>query len=103
MSRASTRQPVLLQDYRPPAFLTPRVELEFVLEPEATLVTARQRFERQPGLIQPRLGAPCFPALSGIRGPRDLVDVAADPVQLPRNRPQFLALTIRLLRRRAQA
>ena len=48
MSRASTRQPVLLQDYRPPAYLTPRVELEFVLEPEATLVTARQRFERQP-------------------------------------------------------
>ena len=48
MSRASTRQPILLQDYRPPAYLTPRVELEFVLEPEATLVTARQRFERQP-------------------------------------------------------
>ena len=48
MSQATSRQPVLLQDYRPPAFLTPSIELEFVLDPEATLVTARQRFERNP-------------------------------------------------------
>ena len=48
MSQAPTREPILLQDYRPPAFLTPEIELDFVLEPEATLVTARQRFERNP-------------------------------------------------------
>lgn len=48
MSLAPTREPVLLEDYRPPAFLTPTVELDFVLDPEATLVTARQRFERNP-------------------------------------------------------
>ena len=48
MSQAQSRQPVLLRDYRPPAFLTPSIELEFVLEPDATLVTARQRFERNP-------------------------------------------------------
>lgn len=48
MSLAPTREPVLLQDYQPPAFLTPTVELDFVLEPEATRVTARQRFERNP-------------------------------------------------------
>ena len=52
MSQAPTREPVLLQDYRPPAFLTPTIELEFVLEPEATLVTARQRFERNPRRIR---------------------------------------------------
>ncbi len=48
MSQAQTREPVLLQDYRPPAYLTPTIELDFVLEPEATLVTSRQRFERNP-------------------------------------------------------
>ena len=48
MSQAQSRQPILLRDYRPPAFLTPSIELEFVLEPDATLVTARQRFERNP-------------------------------------------------------
>ncbi len=48
MSKATSRQPVLLRDYQPPAFLTPSVELEFVLDPEATLVTARQRLERNP-------------------------------------------------------
>ena len=47
MSQATSRQPILLQDYRPPAFLTPAIDLEFVLDPEATLVTARQRFERR--------------------------------------------------------
>ncbi|MFL5334146.1 MAG: aminopeptidase N [Geminicoccaceae bacterium] len=46
MSQADTRQPVLLQDYRPPAFLTPSIDLEFVLEPEATRITSRQRFAR---------------------------------------------------------
>src|SRR5215203_5960745 len=48
MSQAPTRQPVLLQDYRPPAYLTPTIELEFLLEADATVVTARQRFERNP-------------------------------------------------------
>ena len=48
MSQAPTREPILRQDYRPPAFLTPEIELDFVLAPEATLVTARQRFVRNP-------------------------------------------------------
>jgi aminopeptidase N len=48
MSQAPSREPILLADYRPPAYLTPTVELDFVLEPEATLVTARQRFRRNP-------------------------------------------------------
>jgi aminopeptidase N len=48
MSQAPSREPTLLADYRPPAYLTPAIELDFVLEPEATLVTARQRFRRNP-------------------------------------------------------
>ncbi|MEK0083641.1 aminopeptidase N [Benzoatithermus flavus] len=48
MSQAPTREPVYLKDYRPPAFLTPEIELDFVLEPEATLVTSRQTFRRNP-------------------------------------------------------
>jgi aminopeptidase N len=48
MSKAPTRQPVLLQDYRPPAYFTRTIDLDFVLEAEATLVTARQRLERNP-------------------------------------------------------
>jgi aminopeptidase N len=48
MSQAPTREPVFLKDYRPPAFLTPEIELDFVLEPEATLVTSRQTFRKNP-------------------------------------------------------
>ena len=47
MSQAATRQPVLLQDYRPPVFAMPAIELEFSLDPGATVVTARQRYERR--------------------------------------------------------
>ncbi len=46
MSQTQSRQPVFLQDYRPPAFLTPSIELEFLLDPDATIVTARQRYVR---------------------------------------------------------
>ena len=46
MSMAATREPVFLKDYRPPTFLTPTIELDFVLDPEATLVTSRQTFRR---------------------------------------------------------
>ena len=46
MSQATTRQPVLLQDYRPPVFRMPSIELAFALDPGATVVTARQRYER---------------------------------------------------------
>ena len=46
MSQATTRQPVLLQDYRPPVFRMPSIELVFALDPGATVVTARQRYER---------------------------------------------------------
>lgn len=48
MSQAPTREPVFLKDYRPPAFLTPTVELDFSLEPEATRVVSRQTFRRNP-------------------------------------------------------
>ena len=47
MSQAPSREPTRLADYRPPAYLTPTIELDFVLEPEATLVTARQRFRQE--------------------------------------------------------
>ena len=47
MSQTQSRQPLFLQDYRPPAFLSPSIELEFLLDPDATIVTARQRFERK--------------------------------------------------------
>lgn len=48
MSQAPSREPVLLRDYRPPAFATRRVELEFDLDPAATVVTSRQSIERDP-------------------------------------------------------
>ena len=46
MSQAPTREPVFLKDYRPPAYLTPTVELDVALDPDATLVTSRQTFRR---------------------------------------------------------
>src|SRR5688500_9769862 len=48
MSQALTREAVFLADYRPPAYLTPAVELDFSLDPDATLVTSRQTFLRNP-------------------------------------------------------
>src|SRR5687768_1426 len=53
MSQAPTREPVYLKDYRPPAFLTPEVELDFILDPEATVVVARQQFRRNPDAAGP--------------------------------------------------
>lgn len=39
---------VYLADYRPPAFLTERIELTFALDPKETIVTARQWLRRNP-------------------------------------------------------
>ncbi len=41
------RRVIRLADYAPPAYHTRDVVLDFVLDPEATVVTATQRFERQ--------------------------------------------------------
>ena len=41
------RQVIRLADYAPPAYRTCDVALDFVLDPEATVVTATQRLERQ--------------------------------------------------------
>ena len=41
-------QPVLLADYRPPAFLVDTVDLAFDLDPAVTMVVARQRLRRNP-------------------------------------------------------
>ena len=49
MSQAATREPVLLQDYRPPAYThAGTIELDFELDPEATLVTATAAVRAQP-------------------------------------------------------
>jgi aminopeptidase N len=48
MSEIASPRRVFLADYRPPAFLTERVELDFRLDPEATLVTSRQHLCRNP-------------------------------------------------------
>ena len=48
MNAVQPRPPVRLADYRPPAFTTRKVELDFTLDAEATLVTARQHIERNP-------------------------------------------------------
>ncbi len=48
MSKATSRDPVHLKDYRPPAYTTRDVHLLFELDPEATIVTSTQRIERNP-------------------------------------------------------
>ncbi|MCX8101196.1 MAG: aminopeptidase N [Geminicoccaceae bacterium] len=48
MSEMASPRRVFLSDYRPPSFLTERVELAFALDPEATIVTARQELRRNP-------------------------------------------------------
>ncbi len=48
MNEVSSPRRVHLADYRPPAFLTERVELDFELDPEATLVRSRQFVRRNP-------------------------------------------------------
>lgn len=48
MSEITSPRRIFLSDYRPPAFLTERVELDFRLDPEATLVTSRQHLRKNP-------------------------------------------------------
>ncbi|MCX7630592.1 MAG: aminopeptidase N [Geminicoccaceae bacterium] len=51
MSDFASPRRVYLADYRPPAFLTKKVELSFALDPEATIVTSRQWLERNPKAV----------------------------------------------------
>ena len=43
-----TAQPVLLSEYRPPAFLVSSVDLAFDLDPQATRVVSRLGLHRNP-------------------------------------------------------
>ena len=81
MSQAPSREPVLLRDYRPPAFATRQAELEFDLDPAATVVTSRQSIERDPKIagqgarpvpIEVDHSQACRPGVQGRReqGPR---------------------------------
>jgi aminopeptidase N len=45
---AATTQTTYLKNYQPPAYLVTTLELEFDLEPEATIVTATGRYQRNP-------------------------------------------------------
>ncbi|MBL8575528.1 MAG: aminopeptidase N [Hyphomicrobiaceae bacterium] len=47
--RTETAKPVRLEDYRPTDYAIPRVELDIVLEPEATVVTATLAIEPRAG------------------------------------------------------
>ena len=47
--RTDTPQPIRLEDYRPPAFLIDRIDLEFELEPKATRVRATMAVRRNEG------------------------------------------------------
>ena len=47
---AAVRRPVYLQDYRPPDWHVPEIELSFELDPGRTVVSARCRFSRNPSL-----------------------------------------------------
>jgi len=49
MSDRARAEEVRLEDYRPPAYRTPTIELDFALDPRVTRVRARQRFVRQEG------------------------------------------------------
>lgn len=77
MSQAPTREPIFLKDYQPPAFLTPTIELDFVLDPEATLVTSRQTFRRNPKAYTPN------PELVLFGEDQDLVSLALNGAPLP--------------------
>ncbi|MEL7343867.1 MAG: aminopeptidase N [Pseudomonadota bacterium] len=48
MARTDTPQPIRLDDYTPAAFLVQSVDLTFVLDPEATRVTAKLAMKRNP-------------------------------------------------------
>ena len=54
-----TREPVRLSDYKPPAWLVPRLELWFDLDPQATVVTCELELRRNP------LGPSGPPVLNG--------------------------------------
>src|SRR4051794_26299628 len=66
-------------DYRPPAFLVEDIELELDLVPDATIVTARLSFRRNPNAAGVDAAAPLV--LDGEQ--QQDVEVALDGVALP--------------------
>ena len=69
-------------DYRPPAFLVDSVALEFDLEPEATRVTARLTFRRNPGAVLADRAAPLV--LDGEEQESVSVELDGMPIAPPR-------------------
>ncbi len=80
-------------DYRPPAFLVDAVDLEFDLDPDATLVTARLAFRRNPHAAAADVAAPLV--LDGEQ--QDDVRVELDGAALPAARLVFAAGTLTVL------
>lgn len=72
MSEPEGPRRVHLEDYRPPAFTTERVELDFDLDPETTRVTCRQQLRRNPA------GDPAERALVLFGDELELVGLALD-------------------------
>ena len=83
--RTDTPQPIRLADYTPPAFLIDRVDLDFHLEPAATVVKARLQVRRDGAA-----GAPLV--LDGVR--LKLVSVAIDGRALEASAYQLTAETL---------
>jgi aminopeptidase N len=80
-------------DYRPPAFLVDALDLEFDLVPDATRVTARLAFRRNPQALAPDRGAPLV--LDGEQ--QDDVVVELDGTALPAGRLRFRDGTLAVL------
>jgi len=80
-------------DYRPPAFLVDALDLEFDLVPDATRVTARLAFRRNPQALAPDRGAPLV--LDGEQ--QDDVLVELDGTALPAGRLRFRDGTLAVL------
>jgi aminopeptidase N len=79
-------------DYRPPAFLVDALELEFDLAPDATRVTARLAFRRNPGAAPQDRAAPLV--LDGEQQDQIRVDLDGVPVAAPRLRIDAESLTL---------
>ena len=78
--RDSAPRAIHRKDYRPPAFLVDRVDLDFDLDPSATIVRARLALRRNPAHGNPA------EALRLDGGPLELLDIALDGMPLPQTR-----------------
>ncbi|MBB5519367.1 aminopeptidase N [Amphiplicatus metriothermophilus] len=76
---APAPRPVRLADYRPPAYLINRIELDFCLDPQRTIVASRLSVQKAPGTPA---GAPLV--LDGEK--IELLSVALDGAPLPKDR-----------------